>query len=105
MYSLLQARDQNSSLSCQGISPPILLDFSNVPSPSFTELNFIMRGSRPSVFLTSSCILLEASYLIMKLQTPQFRMPRIVPPFFMMREPAVRAILTLSQYVLSRREV
>lgn len=57
---------QNSSLVSQGIVPPILLKLSNVPSPILTELNLIIRGSKPKVFLTSSCILLDASYLMMK---------------------------------------
>ncbi|KAB8296246.1 hypothetical protein EYC80_009022 [Monilinia laxa] len=77
----------------QGIVDPILLKLSNVPSPNFTELNLIIRGSRPSVVRTLSCVLLEASYLMTKLDTPQLRMPRMVPPDLRTREPAVRAIL------------
>ncbi|KAA8568067.1 hypothetical protein EYC84_008481 [Monilinia fructicola] len=41
----------------QGIVDPILLKLSNVPSPNFTELNLIIRGSKPSVVLMSFMVL------------------------------------------------
>ncbi|RKF59513.1 hypothetical protein OnM2_059009 [Erysiphe neolycopersici] len=56
----------NFSAVSHGTELPIRLDFTRVPSPSFTELNLIIRGSRPSVLRTSCCVLLEESKRMMK---------------------------------------